>query len=400
MPLNDEESLIHYNQQLLLLDDENLTLKNQSLIIDYFFYREVLIEYMRSTIFPADCRFNQVWRSIHMAENTLSTQDIYKLVDSCPTDVNDLLVKIINYTITRCYKQNAYNLFIKTTKINSSDSKTVSRGEASISQLQLKQSERLVETLNKKSDKFTDKKILDALLPAHSSSEIDNNTSSRHEGAVAIFLLLGICVCSLSIIIYGISQTTNQTATEATPTQGTPTEVTPIDNFTRDLSLADNNLSNARLVCELKEARSKYSSLHAVARNNKFNKLDYIYSKMLSIDQRILLIDQSKSGNPYYENCAIGAGYQSFDKTEWIAGQDFTGSFFGIASKKCDRPAITMEVFKDEAKAQKIYEFTTRFFPNADTGVAERTYYTIPAANLESVIDTGFSWDWTVKCSG
>jgi len=396
MPLNDEESLIHYNQQLLLLDDENLTLKNQSLIIDYFFYREVLIEYMRSTIFPADCRFNQVWRSIHMAENTLSTQDIYKLVDSCPTDVNDLLVKIINYTITRCYKQNAYNLLIKTTKINSSDSKTVSRGEASISQLQLKQSERLVETLNKKSDKFTDKiKAYRQQLPVPGSSKIDNNTSSGPGGAVGVFLFLVSSLSFFSIVIYGISQTTNQTATEATPT-----EVTQIDNFTRDLSLADNNLSNARLVCELKEARSKYSSLHAVARNNKFNKLDYIYSKMLSIDQRILLIDQSKSGNPYYENCAIGAGYQSFDKTEWIAGQDFTGSFFGIASKKCDRPAITMEVFKDEAKAQKIYEFTTRFFPNADTGVAERTYYTIPAANLESVIDTGFSWDWTVKCSG
>ena len=395
MPLNDDESLIHYNQQLLSLDDDNLMFKNQSLIIDYFFYRDVLIEYMRSTLFSSGCSLNQVWRSIHIAENTLSAHDIYSLVDSCPADFNDLLVKIINYTITRCYKQNACSLLIKTTKINSSDPQTISEGQKAISQLQLKQSERLVETLNKKSDKFTDKKIIDALLPAHSSSEIDNNTSSGQGGAVGTFLFLVTSLSFFSIVIYGISQTTNQTATEVTPT-----EVTPIDNFSRDLSLADNNLSNARLVCELKEAKSKYSSLHEVARNNKFNKLDYIYSKMSSIDQRILLIDQSKSGNPYYENCAIGAGYQSFDKTEWIAGQDFTGSFFGIASKKCDRPAITMEVFKDEAKAQKIYEFTTRFFPNADTGIAERTYYTIPAANLESVIDTGFSWDWTVKCSG
>ena len=395
MPLNDEESLIHYNQQLLLLDDENLTLKNQSLIIDYFFYREVLIEYMRSTIFPADCKFNQVWRSIHIAENRLSTQDIYKLVDSCPTDVNDLLVKIINYTITRCYKQNAYSLLIKTTKINSSDLQTISRGQIAISQAQLKnQSEKLVETLSKKSDNLTGKlKAYSQQLPVPGSSKIDNNTSSGPGGAVGAFLFLVTSLSFFSIVIYGISETTNQTATEVTPTFGTP-----IDNFSRDLSLADNNLSNARLVCELNEAKSKYSSLHEVARNNKFNKLDYIYSKMSSIDQRILLIDQSKSRNSYYEDCAIGVGYQSFDKYEWIIGQDFTGSFFGIASKKCNRPAITFEVFKDNAKGQKIYEFTARFFPDADTGMAERTYYTIPAANLESA--GNIEWKTTLKCSG
>ena len=257
MPLNDEESLIHYNQQLLLLDDENLTLKNQSLIIDYFFYREVLIEYMRSTIFPADCRFNQVWRSIHMAENTLSTQDIYKLVDSCPTDVNDLLVKIINYTITRCYKQNAYNLLIKTTKINSSDSKTVSRG---ISQLQLdKQSEKLVETLSKKSDNLTYNKI------------IVNNQKSPTSGSRGAFLafigillgFFGICLVSYNI---GNSQIASQNLHEDVPRSAnscTGSQQIEMERLVRELS------ENIELIDPYRITGGTWQSILTTYNNNR-----------------------------------------------------------------------------------------------------------------------------------
>ena len=221
--------------------------------------------------------------------------------------------------------------------------------------------------------------------------------------AIRQLLLVAVLVpMALPVILDSISIQPSRQQVDQESFEANPRDMKIDKNFQElqsRLGQYKSELVNARLVCELDAVAGRMKSLATDARKINFVSIAKDTEQILSqVLKRIARIKQPGK-QQYWESCAEGVGYQSYDKYEWMAGGDFKGKFFAVAKKDCINPAIGFNVYADKGLTKKLHSQWVKFTPNVEEGIADNVIFTVPSSSLPQSEGSYVWWAYDVKCN-
>lgn len=119
--------------------------------------------------------------------------------------------------------------------------------------------------------------------------------------------------------------------------------------------------------------------------------------RLMGLSRKSVKQLDSPGKQSYWEDCAMGIGFQPYDDYKWNDGGDYTGFLFAAVSQKCQAPAIQVSAFTDSGLSKKIFSNWISVPSAPATGKATKIPFVIPAAYLPS---QGSIWlNYQVRCS-
>ncbi|MGB5136815.1 MAG: hypothetical protein WBN89_16780 [Prochlorococcaceae cyanobacterium] len=205
-----------------------------------------------------------------------------------------------------------------------------------------------------------------------------------------LIALLGFGV--LLVIALAFEHVQNAQAPTKIQTYTPPSAGSNIDLIQERLNTAREHGESAVLICEHQKVIDAFEGMNfASASQLQVNEKN----SLLARAQGAIKALDAPGRHEYHERCDLGIGFQLYDQYNWEAGNDFVGSFFGVASKKCAAPAIQVNAYRDKEYKQLLFSDWFPFTPDPATGVAKKVQFRIPAAKL--TLDP-FWYDFNFRC--
>jgi hypothetical protein len=232
-------------------------------------------------------------------------------------------------------------------------------------------------------------------IPHQPPSQAKSTSNNGTGPLLAAVLAIGVIVSAISQI--GENQDTSQSATSSTSDNIQASKT--LEQLQTRLVTYNTELANARIVCELENVSGRFATLVTDAKQlNSLQLAQAAEQGMSTARNRIQRIKQPGK-QAYWESCDIGVGFQPYDQYSWEYGKDFRMSFFAVAKKDCINPAIGLSVYADKALTKKLHSQWVTFSPNAESGIADKISFSVPARDLPKEENSYIWWNHEVKCN-
>ncbi|MFM7312803.1 MAG: tetratricopeptide repeat protein [Cyanobium sp.] len=203
----------------------------------------------------------------------------------------------------------------------------------------------------------------------------DPNGGNPERGALGGYAALGVLVLGITMAMSGLNTSSQP------PVSTSDSSVQATEQISQQLSQAQELATNARLICEHQQVLNALSQIN----DSQANASQLDEKKQLSQKANAAIRELDAPGREkYWEVCIAGVGFQRYDDYEWIYGEDYKGTLFAVASKRCKTPAVRLNAYSTDKPEQKIYSQWISFNPDPQSGKASSIPFTIPASALPS----------------
>ena len=225
-------------------------------------------------------------------------------------------------------------------------------------------------------------------------------SASSPSNGLGLLLMLGLFLVGFGVGILRYPNTRDTTVPNTEVAAPTNTEASAkLELLEQRYEQYKNDLANARLVCELDNVAYRFQSLASDAGQQDAESLaTQANQRRQDALSRIQKLKQPGE-EEYWESCSEGVGFQRYDKYNWTYGEDFKGQFFAVAKKDCINPAIGLSVYADKSLTKKLHSQWVTFSPNADSGIADKISFSVPARDLPKEENSYIWWNHEVKCN-